>query len=90
MSVLLVCLIALFALAVALPWAAAHYLSRLPYAPECPLCRAVTVDPGRTGVLDRVCAVAATTPVRRCARCGWAGRMRWRLAAERVRRHTRD
>lgn len=89
MYALLVCLIVLCALAVTLPWAAAHYVARLPYAPECPLCGAVTADPVHAGVLDRVCAVVATTPVRRCARCGWAGRMRWRLAAERARRHRR-
>jgi hypothetical protein len=81
--------IGLFALAVAVPWAAARYLGRLPYAPECPRCRAVTGQRARPGVLDRACGLLAATPVRTCARCGWAGRMRWRPAEERVRSRRR-
>jgi hypothetical protein len=77
----------LLLLAVAIPWTASHYLARLPYAPECPCCRTVTSAPRRVGWIDRACAVLAATPVRSCARCGWAGRMRWRLAVERARRH---
>ncbi len=80
----------LMLLAVLAPLGVAHYLARLPYAPECPHCRAVTGQPARReGWLDRVAAMAAATPVRTCARCGWAGRMRWRLAAERARRTRR-
>jgi len=67
------------------PWVVSHYLGRLPYAPECPHCRAVTGQAPARGLADRVCAVVAATPVRTCARCGWAGRMRWRLAHERAR-----
>lgn len=77
-------LLLLFAFALSAPWAASHYLARLPYAPECPSCRAVTTPPGRAGALDRLYALAAATCVRRCGRCGWAGRMRWRLAEQRA------
>ena len=70
--------------ALAAPFLARHYLTRLPYAPECPHCRAVTSAHSGLGALDRICAVAAATPVRSCARCGWAGRMRWKLAPQRA------
>ena len=69
---------------IAAPVLAAYYLARLPFAPECPHCRAVTSAYGAAGVLDRLCAMAAATPVRSCTRCGWAGRMRWKLAPERA------
>ena len=68
----------------AVPWTLSHYVHRLPYAPECPCCRAVTAQSAAHGWIDRACALLAATPVRHCARCGWAGRMRWRLAHERV------
>jgi hypothetical protein len=71
--------------AVLVPWTLTHYVHRLPYAPECPHCRTVTAQAPVHGVLDRLCALVAATPVRHCARCGWAGRMRWRLAHERIR-----
>ena len=60
-----------------------HYLARLPYAPACPACRAVTAGRMRPRALDRLlawCGAAA----RDCPRCGWSGRMRWRLALQRV------
>ena len=78
--------VTLFVLVLTAGWMAAHYLARLPYAPECPRCKAVTGQPERLGVVDRVISVLAATPVRHCGRCGWAGRMRWKLAAERARR----
>jgi hypothetical protein len=72
------------------PRVLAHYVGRLPYAPECPACHAVTGQSQVHGALDRLCALLAATPVRHCARCGWAGRMRWRVAPEHVRgRHRR-
>lgn len=78
------------AIALAAPWGAAHYLSRLPYAPGCPRCRAVTgQDAAPGGALDRLFSLLSATPVRTCGRCGWAGRMRWRLAAQRVERSRR-
>jgi hypothetical protein len=84
-----VVLLAAGAMAMA-PWMLSHYLARLPWAPECPDCRAVTAQAPVHGALDRVCALLAATPVRHCARCGWAGRMRWRVAPEHVRgRHRR-
>jgi hypothetical protein len=67
------------------PWLLASYLGRLPYAPECPQCRAVTGQHPAHTVLDRACALLSATPVRHCARCGWAGRMRWRVASEHAR-----
>lgn len=73
------------AVALALPWGAQHYLHRLPYAPECPRCRAVTGQPSEAGVADRFLSLLSATSLRICTRCGWAGRMRWKLAAERAR-----
>lgn len=63
----------------------AHHLGALPYAPECPTCRCVTSQPPRLSRLDRVLARGGAD-ARHCPRCGWTGRMRWRLATERVRR----
>jgi len=82
---LLLWLMVLAVVAGVTPWVVSHYLGRLPYAPECPHCRAVTRQAPAHGLADRVCAVITATPVRTCARCGWAGRMRWRLAHERAR-----
>lgn len=67
-----------------MPWVVSHYLGRLPYAPECPHCRAVTGQTPAHGLADRAWAIVTATPKRTCARCGWAGRMRWRLAHERA------
>ena len=70
--------------AVAAPFLATLYLSRLPFAPGCPHCSAITSTRVSEGRLDRLCAMAAATPVRSCSRCGWAGRMRWKLAPQRA------
>ncbi|HYH82524.1 MAG TPA: hypothetical protein VEX86_22225 [Longimicrobium sp.] len=67
------------------PRMVANYTGRLPYAPECPACHAVTSQTARHPLADRLCALIDATPVRTCTRCGWAGRMRWRLAPERIR-----
>jgi len=67
-------------------WLAVQYLVSLPWAPECPTCKCVTSRPARTGRLDRLFAQLGGAELRQCTRCGWSGRMRWRLAAERVRR----
>lgn len=64
----------------------AHQLSGLPYAPECPTCRGVTSQPVRLSRMDRVLAACGGADSRQCLRCGWHGRMRWRLAAARARR----
>ncbi len=72
-------------LGIAAPLFAGRYLAHLPWAPECPACRGITAETGRAGPFDRLCALLAATPVRSCERCGWAGRMRWRVARERVR-----
>lgn len=64
----------------------AHQLAALPYAPECPACRGVTSQPLRLSRMDRVFAACGGADARHCPRCGWNGRMRWRLAAARVRR----
>lgn len=84
MTLTLAFVLAFLAAAAALPLLAAHHLARLPYAPECPHCRSVTGPPAHTGVADRLWASVAATPVRTCGRCGWAGRMRWKVAAERA------
>ena len=63
---------------------AAHCLVRLPFAPECPTCRSVTAQPVHTSRFDRLLARSGVA-FRSCPRCGWAGRMRWRLAEEHAR-----
>ena len=70
----------------ATPWVLTRYLGRLPYAPECPHCHTVTTGqrPAR-GTFERAYEALTASAVRSCTRCGWAGRMRWRLAPERVR-----
>ena len=70
----------------AVPWVLTRYLGRLPYAPECPHCHTVTTGqrPAR-GAFERAYEALTASAVRSCTRCGWAGRMRWRLAPERVR-----
>jgi hypothetical protein len=67
-------------------WLAANYLWNLPYAPECPTCKRVTSQTTRTSRVDGLLARASSVSVRHCPRCGWSGRMRWRLATERVRK----
>lgn len=67
-------------------WLAAHYLWSLPYAPECPACKSITSQRARTSRVDGLLARRASVSARHCPRCGWSGRMRWRLAAERVKR----
>jgi hypothetical protein len=59
-------------------------MAGLPYAPECPTCKCVTAQPLRPRRIDRVLTQMGGAEVRHCPRCGWSGRMRWRLAAERV------
>jgi hypothetical protein len=68
----------------AAPWVVTHYLGRLPYAPECPHCNAVTGQRPAQGAFERAYEALTASAVRSCTRCGWAGRMRWRLAPERV------
>ena len=63
----------------------AHHLAALPYAPECPACHGLTSAPGRLTRLDRVLAACGGAATRDCPRCGWRGRMRWRVAAARAR-----
>ena len=79
-------LLSLVIAALAAPGILLHYLSRLPDAPACPACRAVTCEAVSrvTPVLgDRLWAVLDATPPRNCTECGWRGRMRWRWAPER-------
>lgn len=78
-------IVLLVVMMVLVPRTLTQYVHRLPYAPECPHCHAVTGQTAAHGAIDRVCALLAATPVRHCSRCGWTGRMRWRLAHERVR-----
>ena len=66
-------------------YVAYHLLVRLPFAPECPTCRFVTAQPVRITRIDRLLAHSGVA-FRACPRCGWTGRMRWRLAEQRVRR----
>jgi hypothetical protein len=64
---------------------AAVHLAHLPYAPQCPDCRTLTGRPSRTTLLDRFLGSVANAAARECPRCGWSGRMRWRLAVHRTR-----
>lgn len=75
--------LAALVVALAAPFLLIHYLQRLPFAPACPHCRGVTVEGGAMATMDRLCAAVAHVGVRACRRCGWQGRMRWRLAPER-------
>jgi hypothetical protein len=72
---------AVLAVALIASYVAVRYVAALPEAPVCPTCRAVTGQPGRTTGLDRALARLGGA-ARECPRCGWAGRMRWRLAPQ--------
>ena len=61
-----------------------HYVAHLPYAPECPRCHSVTAQVRAPGAVDRLLALLAGAFARTCSRCGWAGRMRWRLSPRRL------
>lgn len=73
---------------VALSLAASAYtvvhLAHLPVAPACPECRSVTGHRLRITALDRLFGAFANAAARECPRCGWSGRMRWRLALRRT------
>lgn len=71
------------ALALALSAYALFELAHLPVAPACPQCRTLTGH-RRAGPLDRTFAALANAAARECPRCGWTGRMRWRLALRRT------
>ena len=75
----------LAALLVALPFVLNRYLQRLPSAPICPACQAVTRERPSGGWVAHAWPALAMTVVRECVRCGWAGRMRWRWATRSVR-----
>ena len=68
-------------------WMLARWVGRLPYAPGCPHCHAVTGQRPAHGRLELLYARFTATAARTCTRCGWAGWMRWRLAPERVAGH---
>ena len=74
----------LLVMAMLFPWMLARWVGRLPWAPECPHCRAVTGQRPADDRLEDLYARLTATAAHTCTRCGWAGRMRWRLAAERV------
>jgi hypothetical protein len=71
-------------IAVALLPAVRLLTGRLPVAPACPACRAVTAEGGGSWPFERALTQLSMTSLRSCARCGWNGRMRWRLAADRA------
>lgn len=70
----------LVALVLLVPTLVHHYLVRLPIAPNCPACHAITSSVSTRSVPSRLFPALAQTAVRRCASCGWKGRMRWRWA----------
>lgn len=61
-----------------------QYLERLPEAPACPDCRAVTRSAAGNLAANLLFAGFLDTAVRECVRCGWKGRMRWRWEPERA------
>jgi hypothetical protein len=73
--------VALFGLLVATYW----YLDRLPIAPACPACRSVTRSTGWDWPGLYLLPRFSVTFLAECARCGWSGRMRLRLAPQSVR-----
>lgn len=75
---------ALAALSLAAPFLLLAYIQRLPVAPACPACRAVTRESEGTGLLLQAIVFLPTTFVGECSRCGWKGRMRWRWATRSV------
>lgn len=70
----------LLALLLLVPVLVRHYLEHLPFAPNCPVCHALTGPAGAHALGMRLIPAFAHTVVRRCVRCGWKGRMRWRWA----------
>lgn len=83
---MLAMVLVLLVMVITVVWMLSRYVGRLPYAPECPHCWAITGQRPAHGWPEYLCERLTATAVRTCARCGWAGRMRWRLAPERVRR----
>ena len=73
--------------AVAAPGVLTLYGGRLRCARRCPHCHTVTGQLPPRGPLERAYGALTASAVRSCTRCGWAGRMRWRLAPERVGGH---
>jgi hypothetical protein len=63
-----------------------RYLQRLPVAPWCPGCHALTRGEDRPSLLGLLLPALAATVIRECLACGWKGRMRLRLASEGARR----
>jgi len=70
----------LVALVLAVPVLVHHYLERLPFAPYCPVCHALTSPASVRLVPARLIPALTHTVVRYCTSCGWRGRMRWRWA----------
>ena len=62
-----------------------RYVQRLPEAPLCPECRAVTRELGGACALLSLLPWFAATSRASCTRCGWRGRMRWQWAAHSAR-----
>jgi hypothetical protein len=75
---------ALMLLSIAVAACAVFHVAHLPVAPQCPDCRSVTMLPLRPTLLDRLLGQLGNAAARECPRCGWAGRMRWRLALHRT------
>jgi len=59
-----------------------RYVRRLPDAPNCPGCRALTRASSGAGIAGLLLPMFSTTVIRECGVCGWRGRMRLRFAAE--------
>lgn len=80
--------VALAAVGFAAPLLVLAYIQRLPVAPACPSCRAVTREIDRKWLPAWAIHLLSTTYLGECTRCGWRGRMRWRWATRSV--HRRD
>jgi len=70
----------------AFTWLFHVYVQRLPVAPTCPSCRAVTRESGARAWAAQIVPALAVTFVGECSRCGWRGRMRWRWATRSARK----
>jgi hypothetical protein len=69
----------------ATPFLVQQYVARLPWAPTCPSCRAVTREVLSSWSAIQLMPSFAATSVSECGACGWRGRMKWKWAREKFR-----
>ena len=79
--------VALLTALLAAPLLIDRYLRTLPVAPACPTCRSIARE-RRTSSIADIIPFLSRTFAAECIRCGWHGRMRWKLAGGKL--HNRD